>query len=57
MPAAVAPGACVTPNAKVVAPPTVGPSALRCDMVQENVAWFSDKGVAMGAAQNLTVTP
>lgn len=56
MPAAVAPGASVTLNAQVIAPPSIGVATLRWDMVQENVAWFSDKGVAMSAPQNLTVT-
>jgi hypothetical protein len=46
----------VTLNAKVIAPPSAGNSALTWDMVLENV-WFSDKGVAMSAPQNVTVTP
>lgn len=57
MPAAVAPGGSVTLNAKVTAPPSAGLAALRWDMVQENVAWFSDKGVPMSAPQSLTVNP
>lgn len=56
MPAAVAPGASVTLNAKVIAPRSKGVATLRWDMVQENGPWFSDKGVAMSAPQNLTVT-
>jgi len=56
MPAAVAPGASVTLNAKVIGPPSKGVATLRWDMVQENGPWFSDKGVAMSAPQNTTVT-
>lgn len=42
----VAPGATVTVQLPVAAPPDLGPYTLRLDLVQEGVTWFSDQGVA-----------
>ena len=57
LPGPVAPGATVNLSAKVTAPPTAGASTLQWDMVQENVTWFSDKGVPMSAPKSVNVTP
>ena len=57
MTAAVAPGATVSLTAKVTAPATTGATVLQWDMVQEGVAWFSDRGVPMSAPKSVNVTP
>lgn len=57
LPVAVTPGVTINLTAKVTAPPTTGAATLQWDMVQENVTWFSDKGVAMSAPKNVNVTP
>ncbi len=43
--APVAPGASVTVNATVTLPATPGSFALKFDLVQEGVSWFSGQGV------------
>ncbi len=53
LPADVGPGASATVQAAVLFPTTVGTYTLRFDLVQEGVAWFSQKGVATG---NVTAT-
>ncbi len=53
LPADLMPGASVTVQAAVTAPPQGGTYQLRFDLVQEGVAWFSGKGVATG---NLNAT-
>ena len=49
LPAAVPPGQAVTLNASVMTPASAGSYALRFDVVQEGVAWFSGQGVPMGS--------
>lgn len=46
LPTDVAPGATVTLEVAVLAPPLEGSHLLRLDLVQDGVAWFSDRGVA-----------
>ena len=53
LPAAVGPGASVTVNATVTLPATPGAFALKFDLVQEGVTWFSGQGVP---AESITVT-
>ena len=53
LPAPVAPGASVTVNATVALPTTPGTFALKFDLVQEGVSWFSGQGVP---AESITVT-
>jgi hypothetical protein len=53
LPADLLPGATVTVQAQVTAPPQGGNYSLRFDLVQEGVAWFSNKGVPTG---NVTAT-
>lgn len=54
--APVSPGGTVTLNAKLTGPPTQGAHTLKWDMVHENKAWFSNKGVPT-KDQAVTVTP
>ena len=51
--APVAPGASVTVNATVTLPATPGAFALKFDLVQEGVSWFSGQGVP---AESITLT-
>jgi len=51
--APVAPGASVTVNATVTLPATPGSFALKFDLVQEGVSWFSGQGVP---AESITLT-
>ena len=53
LPAAVAPGATITLNATVALPATPGAFALKFDLVQEGVSWFSGQGVP---AESITLT-
>lgn len=45
LPTDVLPGATVTLDMTILAPPTRGAYTLRVDLVREGVAWFSQKGV------------
>ncbi len=45
-PLAIAPGDSATVTAQVAGPPRAGAFTLRFDVVQEGVAWFSQRGVA-----------
>jgi len=51
--APVAPGASVTVNATVTVPATPGSFALKFDLVQEGVSWFSGQGVP---AESISLT-
>ncbi|MDP9245524.1 MAG: N-acetylmuramoyl-L-alanine amidase, partial [Chloroflexota bacterium] len=51
--APVAPGASVTVNATVTTPATPGAFALKFDLVQEGVSWFSGQGVP---AESISLT-
>ena len=51
--APVAPGASVTLNATVTLPGTAGSFALKFDLVQEGVSWFSGQGVP---AESISLT-
>ena len=53
LPAPVAPGASVTLNASVTTPATPGIFALKFDLVQEGVSWFSGQGVP---AESISLT-
>ena len=53
LPAAVAPGASITVNASVTTPATPGAFALKFDLVQEGVSWFSGQGVP---AESISLT-
>ena len=53
LPAAVAPGTSVTVNATVTIPATPGSFALKFDLVQEGVSWFSGQGVP---AESISLT-
>ena len=53
LPAAVAPGASVTVNATVTLPAMPGAFALKFDLVQEGVSWFSGQGVP---AESITLS-
>ena len=53
LPAPVAPGASVTVNATVTLPATPGTYALKFDLVQEGVSWFSGQGVP---AESISLT-
>jgi uncharacterized protein YcfL len=53
LPAPVAPGASITVNATVSLPATPGSFALKFDLVQEGVSWFSGQGVP---AESITLT-
>ncbi len=53
LPGPVAPGASVTVNATVNLPATGGSFALKFDLVQEGVSWFSGQGVP---AESITLT-
>jgi hypothetical protein len=57
MPVNVTPGRTVNLSATVKPPPTPGAWALQWDMVNEGVAWFSDKGVPMSTPRNVNVVP
>ena len=56
LPTAVASGGSIALNAKVVAPGKPGVYVLQWDLVQEGVAWFSQKGVPT-KDQSVSVTP
>jgi hypothetical protein len=51
--APVAPGASVMVNATVLTPATPGAYALKFDLVQEGVSWFSGQGVP---AESISLT-
>ncbi|HLZ47151.1 MAG TPA: hypothetical protein VKR80_00700, partial [Candidatus Limnocylindria bacterium] len=53
LPGPVAPGASVTVNATVNLPATPGSFALKFDLVQEGVSWFSGQGVP---AESISLT-
>jgi len=53
LPAPVAPGASITVNATVTLPATPGTYALKFDLVQEGVSWFSGQGVP---AESISLT-
>jgi len=57
MPSAVPPGGSVNLSAKVTAPPRAGDAALKWDMIQDGVGWFSDKGVPMSPPRNTSIKP
>jgi hypothetical protein len=57
LPGDLGPQQSVTVNAQVTAPPTGGSYQLRFDLVQEGVAWFSNKGVVTGTAQVTVAGP
>lgn len=49
LPSTIEPGQTVTLAAKVQAPSQTGPHTLELDLVQEEVAWFEDRGSSIPA--------
>jgi len=56
LPSGLAPGQAVTVQAQLVAPLLGGTYSVRWDVVQENVSWFSQRGVTAGT-QSVAVDP